>query len=313
MMHQIVCYGFRFLAVIAFSLLTPLSVSFAAMDNMAEGQHAMDMPAEDGADSGSHNMTDGGHGAAMQENTIDFEKFDRDEAFQYSQAVIGKQVSNHRFIDAEGRSVEFKDFAGQPLLISLIYTSCYHICPTTTRYLGQVVADARKAMPGKQFTLLSIGFDTPIDTPAAMHDFQKKQHGQEGSDWHFLSADESTIQALAKELGFIYYPSPQGFNHLVQTSILDGQRKIYRQVYGMKFEVPILVEPLKELLYNQPGASLVQALSDKVRFFCTVYDPSSDNYRFDYSIFIGVFIGVMSCLVMGFQLVKEWRRSIKAS
>ena len=311
MMHQVRWYDIRILVVIAFTLLTPFSATQASLAEPS-GKHDMPAMEESDADSMGH-MQGGNHGAAMQGDTSDFATFDRDQAFQYSQSVIGKRVSNYQFTDSNGNPVQLTDFAGQPLLISLIYTSCYHICPTTTRYLGQIVADARKAMPGKSFTLLSIGFDTPVDTPDAMQEFRTKQHAQNDPDWYFLSADKATIEALVKELGFIYYPSPQGFNHLVQTSVLDGKRELYRQVYGMKFEVPILVEPLKELLYNQPGASLGQALSNKIRFFCTVYDPSSDNYRFDYSIFIGVFIGVMSVLVMGIQLVKEWRRSIKAS
>ncbi|MCF7981022.1 MAG: SCO family protein [Pseudomonadales bacterium] len=242
---------------------------------------------------------------------LEFKNFDRDQAYQYSQAVIGKTVSNYRFTDVSGNTVELRDFAGQPLLISLIYTSCYHICPTTTQYLGKVTRMARQAMPNKDFTVLTIGFDTFNDTPEAMREFAKKQGGIGEANWHFLSTDQKTIDALSRELGFIFYPSPQGFNHLVQTTILKSDREIYRQVYGMKFDVQLLIEPLKELLFNRPSTSLVGALSDKIRFFCTVYDASGDRYRFDYSIFIGVFVGFMSCLVLGLQLIKEWRRSIK--
>ena len=309
--------------IITLFLIMPLSLTNASMEKMDEKMPDLrgmrdskrDMDATHESESGSidHSITNEAHAASMQDPETDFATFDRNQAYQYSQAVIGTTVANYAFRDADGVKVELKDFAGQPLLISLIYTSCYHICPTTTRYLAKVVADARKAIPGKKFTLLTIGFDTPIDTPEAMQEFRKKQGGDSIADWHFLSADESTIKALVKDLGFIYYPSPQGFNHLVQTSVLDGKRNIYRQVYGMKFEVPILVEPLKELLYNRPTESLAQSFTDKIRFFCTVYDPSSENYRFDYSIFIGIFIGAMSCLVLGLQLIKEWRRSIKAS
>ena len=250
------------------------------------------------------------HGQAHSPK-LDFKNFDRDQAYQYSQAVIGKTVANYRFTDSAGNSVELQDFAGKPVLISLIYTSCYHICPTTTQHLGNVAEMARQVMPNKDFTLLSIGFDTFNDTPQAMRDFAKKQGSTGKADWHFLSADAETIDALSRELGFIFYPSPQGFNHLVQTTILKSDQEIYRQVYGMKFDVQLLMEPLKELLFNRPSASFVGVLSDKIRFFCTVYDASGDRYRFDYSIFIGIFVGVMSCLALGLQLVKEWRRSIK--
>jgi len=249
---------------------------------------------------------------AAHSTKIDFKDFDRDQAYKYSQSVIGKTLSNYQFVDSFGNSVALQDFAGQPLLISLIYTSCYHICPTTTQYLGQVARMARQAMPDREFTVLTIGFDTFNDTPEAMREFAKKQGAAGDENWHFLSTDKATVESLSKELGFIYYPSPQGFNHLVQTSVLKSDREVYRQVYGMKFDIQLLIEPLKELLFNRPSASLAGALSDKIRFFCTVYDASSDRYHFDYSIFIGVFVGFMSCLALGLQLVKEWRKSAKS-
>lgn len=272
------------------------------------------------ADTAMHNSDSGGMDHAGMSGMkqvdpamkmVDFKQFDRDEAFKYSQAAIGKEVANYRFTDSSGNPVELQQFTDQPVLISLIYTSCYHICPTTTQHLGRVVREARIAMPDKDFSVLTVGFDTLVDTPEAMYDFGQKQGGASDQNWHFLSADEKTVEALAKDLGFIYYPSPQGFNHLVQTSVLDAGGKIYRQVYGMKFDIPLLIEPLKDLLFNRPTTSIADSVSDKIRFFCTVYDAASDRYRFDYSIFIGMFVGVLSCLVLGTQLVKEWRKSTR--
>lgn len=245
-------------------------------------------------------------------NQADFKDFDRDMALRYSQAAIDRKVADYRFYDRSGRVVQLSDFNDTPLLISLIYTSCYHICPTTTQHLDRAVQQAREAMPGKEFKVLTIGFDTLRDTPGLMAEFARQQ-GVGDPDWHFLSSDKETIAALAEDLGFIFYPSPQGFNHLVQTSILNSEGRVYRQVYGMKFAIPQLIEPLKELLFNRPGASLVDQVSDKIRFFCTVYDAANDRYRFDYSIFIGAFIGIMCCAVLGLQLFREWRRTLSQS
>ncbi len=41
----------------------------------------------------------------------------------------------------------------------------------------------------------------------------------------------------------------------------------------------------------KPDQSLIGDIVDKVRFFCTTYDPASDAYRFDYSLFVGMVIG----------------------
>ena len=40
-------------------------------------------------------------------------------------------------------------------------------------------------------------------------------------DWEFLSADHATIDGLAADLGFVYVPSPKGFDHLAQTTVID--------------------------------------------------------------------------------------------
>ena len=62
---------------------------------------------------------------------------------------------------------------------------------------------------------------------------------------------------LANNLGFLYFASAKGFDHLMQTTVVDANGKIYRQVYGMTFDTPLLVEPLKELVLGErPGESL---------------------------------------------------------
>jgi protein SCO1/2 len=108
-------------------------------------------------------------------------------------------------------------------------------------------------------------------------------------------------------------PSPRGFDHLVQVSIVDAEGVIYRQVYSMSFPTPQLVEPLKELVFGEPRSqSSLDYLSNRIRLFCTVYDPATDTYHVDISVFIGTFVGIIVSLIFGRVLFKEWRRSFKA-
>jgi protein SCO1/2 len=236
-------------------------------------------------------------------------RFDNQKALEISQAVIGKKPGNHVFTTTDGRRVTLANYRGQPLVVSLVYTSCHHICPTTTQHLAKVVRTARTALGEASVRVLTLGFDTDHDTPAAMRAFAQQQNVAL-SGWDFASADAGTMTALAQELGFIYYRAPQGFDHLIQATVIDAEGKIYRQVYGMTFETPQLVEPLKELVYGTPaGSSFLTALGNRVKIFCTVYDPATDRYRFDYSIFIGLFIGITSLGVITFFVMREWRRS----
>lgn len=125
-----------------------------------------------------------------------------------------------------------------------------------------------------------------------------------------MSANDKTIKALTKELGFLFFTSPSGFDHMVQASVIDAKGVVYRQVYGEIFNTPLLVEPLKELILGrpQPNQTLLVDLINKVRFFCTNYDPASDSYHFDYSLFIGMIIGGVIIILIIMFLWKEYRR-----
>jgi len=235
--------------------------------------------------------------------------FDRQTALALSQGAIGNRIGDFAFTAGDGRRVRLADFRGKPLVISLIYTSCYHICPTTTQHLAKGVRIARAALGPDSFSVLTIGFDTANDTPAAMQHFAREQ-GVKLPQWEFLSADPMTMESVTRELGFISYRAPNGFDHLIQATIIDAQGKIYRQVYGMKFEIPLLVEPLKELIFGAPaGPSLLSSVSNRIKLFCTVYDPASGEYRIDYSLFVEIIIGLSSIGVVSFFLIREWRRN----
>lgn len=237
------------------------------------------------------------------------QKFQYKKALQESQKAIGNRLSNFRLTDASGKGLRLHDLHGKPLVLSLIYTSCYQICPMTTRHLSTVVEKARKTLGKDKFSVAVLGFDSQFDNPQAMKHFAKKQ-GIDDANWHLLSADAKTIIALTKELGFLFFTSPNGFDHLVQATVIDAGGTIYRQVYGEVFETPLLVEPLKELVLGrpQPNQTLLSELINKVRFFCTNYDPASDSYHFDYSLFIGMIIGAIIIILVLVFLVQEYRR-----
>jgi protein SCO1/2 len=74
-----------------------------------------------------------------------------------------------------------------------------------------------------------------------------------------------------------------------------------------------LIEPLKELVFGRPREqSALAHLGNRIRLFCTVYDPATDSYRIDISVFIGTFVGLVVSIVFGRILILEWRRSLRA-
>jgi len=192
------------------------------------------------------------------------QEYDKDSALTISQAAIGTRLDNYRLRDAHGQAFDLNQFRGRPLVVSMIYTSCHHVCPMITRNLVDNVDVAREALGDDAFSVVTIGFDWKVDSPERMRQFAVQQGAAGLPNWRFLAADATTIDALGENLGFLFYPSAKGFDHLAQTTIVDRNGVIYRQLYGVDITTQALVEPLKELVFDtprrRPGRALGQHL-----------------------------------------------------
>jgi protein SCO1 len=241
------------------------------------------------------------------------DKYDKDKALEFSQAAINRTIGSYKFINQDEKAIDIIQYRGKPLIVSLIYTSCHHICPTLTNHLAEVVGIAREALGEKSFSVITVGFDAAADSPERMRLFAHERNINL-SGWDFLSTDEKTIKAFSDDLGFIFFKSAKGFDHLSQITLLDDEGKVYRQIYGINYEPPRLVEPLKELVFgNRSESTMVAGWINNVRLFCTIYDPHSGRYEFDYSIFIGIILGILILGAIALFIVHEWRKNNKSN
>lgn len=246
--------------------------------------------------------------------------FDEKEALKTSQDAIGNKLGDYTFLNRSGRAVRLSDYRGKPLVIDMIYTHCPLVCATKTRNL-EALKLSRDALGADSFNVLTIGFDTENDTPEAMDDFAKRM-GVKLPNWEFVSADSDTIKKLSKDLGFVFSPSPiGGFDHITQTTFVDGQGRVYQQIYGDEFENRTLLEPLKNMIFNvkttdpiynfrtaKPGFA---GIAKSVRLFCTVFDPQTGKYTIDYSRLYGMGLDIIVLCLIGGWIVIEYRRSSK--
>ena len=233
--------------------------------------------------------------------------FDEEEAFARSQAAIGVLLDDHRFVDTRGQPVGLGDLRRRPLVMSLVYTSCPDTCNIVTHNLARVVREARRVLGEESFTVATVGFDHRFDTPEQMRLYADRQ-GVEMEEWHFLSGDADTLERLLEQVGFSYVESPRGYDHLAQVSVIDASGRVYRQIYGDAFTVRSLVEPLKELaLGRAAAASELGDWIERVKLICTVYDPNSGRYRFDYSIFVAAGVGLLCLGGIAVFIVRAWR------
>lgn len=237
------------------------------------------------------------------------DNYDKDKALEFSQSAIDRTIDSYKFVKSDKEIVDITQYRGKPLIVSLIYTSCHHICPTLTNNLAKVVEIAQEALGEDSFSIVTIGFDTAEDSPERMRLFAKER-SINVPGWDFLSTAQETIKAFSDNIGFIFFKSSKGFDHLSQISVLDADGVVYRQIYGVKYEPPQLIEPLKELIFGKRSeVSMVDGWINNIRLFCTIYDPHSGRYEFDYSIFIGIAMGIIILGAIAVFLVREWRKN----
>ncbi len=95
-------------------------------------------------------------------------RYDRDAALSLSQAAMGEPFGDYTLRDTNGQPFELGSLRGKPVVVSLIYTSCHHICPLITRNIQETVEIAREALGDDSFSVISVGFDWRVDTPERM-------------------------------------------------------------------------------------------------------------------------------------------------
>ena len=239
---------------------------------------------------------------------------DEKQALAASQAVIGSRLPEHTLLDREARPLRLSSYRGKPLLVSFIYTGCFQVCPTQTRALADAVKGLEVVFGAHQFNVISIGFNQPFDSPAAMRTFAAQQR-IDAPNWAFLSPPPATVDKLTRDFGFTYQATPAGFDHLLGVSIVDAEGRIHSQVYGDRLTAEQLGEPLRQLLRAAPLAPRLRLgeLIERVRVLCTVYDPEIGAYRYDYKLILEIAGGLTFFISVGVYLVLDrWRRRRQA-
>ena len=248
----------------------------------------------------------GAANAAAQTSTVP--ALDEREALRISQAVVGTMVPEVTLLDREGRPVRLSSYRGKPLIVSFVYTGCFQICPTQTRALHETVRGLDRLLSADQFNVVSIGFNQPEDSHQAMRAFSA-QNRIDYRNWEFLSPHRSAVAQLTRDFGFSYQQTPAGFDHLLGVTIVDAEGRIHQQVYGDRMSADKLGEPLRLLLRQAPLPQQLRLADviERVRILCTVYDPDTGQYRYDYALFFEIIGGVGFFLTVGWYFAAEWR------
>jgi protein SCO1/2 len=240
---------------------------------------------------------------------------DEREALAAGEAAIGRMVPDRiELLDRQGRPLTLAAYRGKPLLVSFIYTGCFQVCPTQTRALHEAVKGLDTLLGAHQFNVVSIGFNQPFDAPDAMRSFALQQR-IDYRNWEFLSPPREQVETLTRAFGFRYVATPAGFDHVLGVTVVAPDGRIHAQVYGERLRADQLGAPLRQLILDAPPSPQASALAgviERVRILCTVYDPDTGQYRYDYKLIFELIGGALFFVSVFVYLLVEWRSQRRA-
>ena len=249
-------------------------------------------------------------GRAEPQATYQAAVLDPQVVLDTSRAAVGNVPGDYPMRDRREREVRLADFRGKPLLVNFVYTGCFEVCPNSTLALRNAVNAMRARFGTDQFRVVSIGFDQPTDSPAAMRSYAA-QRRIDDANWEFLSPRREDVAMLARDFGFTFIATPRGFDHTLQVSVVDAEGRIRRQVVGDTFTAASLGEPLRQLIAGRllKDTTTLTDLLDRVRILCSVYDPETGQYRVSYALYIEIAGGLTFIVAMLWFAMAEWRRA----
>jgi protein SCO1/2 len=161
----------------------------------------------------------------------------------------GDDVPDFKLVNQNGKQVSLRQYRGETLLLTLIYTRCPFpdFCPRVSHEFAEIDRAVRgdQAHYGKTH-LLSISFDPAHDTPKVLRDYAFSCAG--GKDaalfnhWEFAAIPQSELPQFADYFALTYNEEGGLITHSLSTAIVSSDGKIYKWYHGADWQASDLLQ-----------------------------------------------------------------------
>ena len=122
--------------------------------------------------------------------------------------------------DQFGEITGLDRYLGKPVLITMFYASCPHVCPmliSTIKLTESKLSDEERA----DLRVLTISIDPKRDTPEKLRETIER-HSVDASRWSMVRPDPGDLRTIAGVFGVKYKQLPDGeFSHSTKIILLD--------------------------------------------------------------------------------------------
>ena len=223
---------------------------------------------------------------------------------------------NLKFRNESGTDVILAQYLDKhPVILVPAYYECPMLC---TQILNGLLSGLRPVSlnAGQDFAVVTFSIDPHEHSELAT---AKKVnyvdgYGREGGEngWHFLTGDQTSIDALTRAIGYryIYDPETDEYVHASGIVILTSNGKIARYLFGVEFAPRDLQLGLLEAAQDQISSPI-----DAILLYCFQYNPLTGKYTLAIYRLVRIagVITVICILAFIFFMVRRERSPLQAN
>ncbi len=163
----------------------------------------------------------------------------------------GDEVPDFKLINQNGKRISLRQYRGQTLLITLIYTRCPFpdYCPRVSHEFAAIDRQVRAdpARYGKTH-LLSISFDPAHDTPKVLRTYGFSSAGSKDpalfAHWEFAAIPKTELPEFADYFALTYKEEGGLITHSLSTAVISSDGKIVRWYHGADWQAADLLQDI---------------------------------------------------------------------
>ncbi len=193
--------------------------------------------------------------------------------------------------DESGNLVNMKSLIDKPTIVTFVYFNCPMLCSPLMNGLSEVM-DKTDLVPGKDYQVLTIGFNTaePLSLAIAKKKNYVRNMKTKGAaeGWKFFVADSANVAKSTEALGFRFKPAGTEFLHSATLIFVSPEGKITRYLNGTYFLPFEFKMAVVESSKGQVGPTI-----NKILQYCYGYDSQAQRYVLDVTKIGGALILIL--------------------
>jgi protein SCO1/2 len=149
--------------------------------------------------------------------------------------------------DQLGEITGLDRYRGKPVLITMFYASCPHVCPMLISTI-KLTESKLSAKERTELRVLTISIDPERDTPEKLLETMQRHH-VDGSRWSLVRPEPGDVRTIAGVFSIKYKQLPDGeFNHTTKIILLDREGVQVASTSQLGHHDPAFLEVIKKTL-----------------------------------------------------------------